>query len=330
MAVTLIQKFSCFRTSLRNLRTVRRSSAVSCRKSQPSSLTSNRCASTRTIWSRRSSPSTKRWRQIWLLPRSREISESRLTSLTSTRNSSCKRKTSLKRLSWRPRTTRTCRMTSRASKMKTAKEWPNWSVKRTRRRLRRICTFSTWSVSCRVRNHARTACTRRKRRSCRRRLSRWETCWPRRKKWIARSRCIWRSVSPSYNNSTKTKRLRKTQKLHVSRLKETKSRRGRHVRTKRSNRSLKWSKSTPRSARSARRSKTRKRRKKTPRFARRCPWRTPLATSNAAGFGSKPRVNSSPKRAKRAGKARKRRRSDQMACREHHELQSKKHCLLGS
>ena len=48
MAVTLIQKFSCYRTSLRNLRTVRRSSAVSCKKSQPLSLTSNRCASTRT------------------------------------------------------------------------------------------------------------------------------------------------------------------------------------------------------------------------------------------------------------------------------------------
>ena len=123
-------------------------------------------------------------------------------------------------------------------------------------------------------------------------------------------RCTWRNASPSFSHNTRTRNLRKTRRSPASRQKETRSRRGRLERTRRSNRLWRWSRWTQKSARSGKRSKIKRMPVRNRRSRRRCRWRTQLDISKDAGFGSKQRENSSPKKAKRDARARKRRRSD--------------------
>ena len=261
-------------------------------------------------WSRQSLPSPKRWKQISHLQHFREPSRSKLMILTGTINLRTRKSSWPVRLKARPKHTRTCKMISLGSRMKTVKKWLSWNDKRMRLKLRRTCTSNILNGSFKVLNLVKTVSTRRKRRNCKRRLNSYATCSRQRRKSTMRLRFIWRSVSLSSNNSTKIRRRRKMPKLLESRRKGTKLRRERRVRTKKSSRSWSRSKWTRKSARSAKRSKTRTRPRRSPKSGRRCPWRTPPGTSRDAGFGSRQRANSSPRRARRAAKARKRRRSD--------------------
>ena len=158
-----------------SLRTALRSCAASCRRSQPSKVTSCKCASIKLSSSRPPKSPLKRWSRTWPFSISRASSKIRWTSLIDTSNSKTKS------VFWPRRSrrlllpTKSSKMISHANKTKIRKRWQSLSVKRMKLRSRRICTFSTWSARSKANSLVKTAFIKSKRLNCRSRLTSFET-----------------------------------------------------------------------------------------------------------------------------------------------------------